>query len=244
MKFIVFSDIHSNLEALTQFFEVTGSMKFLNHIRICLGDLIGYAGSPVECLELVRGECSYLIAGNHERMAVYPELREKANPLAVKAIEWTETKLKEEERVWLKSLPQTQLVNNQFLIVHGSPNDPDEYIFRQRQVLDSIDTMKNMKIKICFYGHTHIPGIWDESGRLSYSDNMPFNLSPNQYYLINPGSIGQPRDGDKRGSFCEWDDETNTVVFHRFDYDIDTAARKIKENRLPYELGERLYHGR
>ena len=101
-----------------------------------------------------------------------------------------------------------------------------------------------MKLRICFIGHTHIPGIWDESGRLFYSDNMPFILSTNQYYLINPGSIGQPRDGDKRGSFCEWDDETNTVTFYRFDYDIDTTVKKINENRLPYEMGERLYHGR
>lgn len=244
MKFVVFSDIHSNLEALMRFLEITGSLGFLKHTRICLGDMVGYGASPVECMELIRGECSYLIAGNHERMAVYPELRSRANALAVKAIEWTENRFKEEEKSWLRSLPLTQVINNQFLIVHGSPNDPDEYIFRHRQVQDSIDTMKKMKLRICFFGHTHSPGIWDETGMHYYNDNMQFNLSGIQYYLINPGSIGQPRDGDKRGSFCEWDDETNTVTFHRFDYDIDIAAKKINDNRLPFELGERLYHGR
>jgi diadenosine tetraphosphatase ApaH/serine/threonine PP2A family protein phosphatase len=141
------------------------------------------------------------------------------------------------------TLPLTQVVNNQFLIVHGSPNDPDEYITRHRQAVDSIATLKKMKLKICFFGHTHIPGILDENGMNYYTPGMPFSLSSKQFYLVNPGSIGQPRDGDHRGSFCEWDADSNTVVFHRFEYDIATAASKIENRGLPPELGQRLFSG-
>lgn len=244
MKFIIFSDIHSNLEAMDRFLEITTNRPFLSHVKVCLGDIIGYAASPQECIEKIQSDCPYVIAGNHERMAVYPELRSSANAFAVKSIDWTEKKLSGEQKSWIRSLPQTQVINNEFLIVHGSPNDPDEYVFRHRQVSDSIETMKKMKLKICFFGHTHYPGIYDETGTSFYNPGMAFKLSVMQYYMINPGSIGQPRDGDPRGSFCEWDNETNTVVFHRFDYDINGAIKRIQACRLPYELGDRLNFGR
>ncbi len=244
MKYIVFSDIHSNLEALTAFLEIADSTEYARHIRVCLGDTVGYAADPEACVDLVRQNCPYGIAGNHERMLLYPELRGSANLYAFKAIEWSQDRVTAAQKNWLLNLPLTQVVGNRFLIVHGSPNDPDEYITRHRQAVSSIETLKKMKLKISFFGHTHLPGILDENGMNYYSAGMPFSLSPGQYYLINPGSVGQPRDGDPRGSFCEWDEETNTVVFRRFEYDKARAAAKIEERGLPKELGERLFLGR
>ena len=248
MRFIVYSDIHSNLEALQEFFKIIGnqlSNKEKNRIKmLCLGDIIGYGASPSESLSLVLENSDIILKGNHERMMLDVSLRSFANNSARRAIEWTEKQLSSKEKEKIESFPEKAEIENRILVVHGSPKDPDEYIIRSNQALESIIYLKRKGFRLCFHGHTHLPGIFDENGRYFYNSDTIFNLSTDQCYLINPGSIGQPRDGDSRGSFCIFDEETSSLIFHRFNYDIKKSAEKIKKSGLPPELGDRLYVGR
>ncbi len=242
MKYIIFSDVHSNLEALQEFIKINENKKI--NKMICLGDIIGYGASPSECLFLIMKNTEITLKGNHERMLIDIELRNYANSSARRAIEWTDEHLSQKEKEIIDGLPETSTIEKRFMAVHGSPLDPDEYILRANQALEVILFIKRKGLKLCFHGHTHLPGIFDENGRYFYDIGTIFNLSPEHSYLINPGSIGQPRDGDNRSSFCEFDSESLSIVFHRFDYDIDKSAEKIKMSGLPVELGDRLYLGR
>jgi diadenosine tetraphosphatase ApaH/serine/threonine PP2A family protein phosphatase len=242
MKFFIISYIHSNYEALMAFQEFIKPVFNPGDVLACLGDIIGYGPNPLECLAFVREKCDYAISGNHERMLLDKNLRELANDRAQKAIEWTDSKLGVQEKAYLGSLPEMIDVDGRIILAHGSPGDPDAYILRHSQALSAISVLRTMKRFICFFGHSHIPGIIDESGSFDYRADDRTVLQPENYYLINPGSIGQPRDRDNRGSFCVLDGDMG-LTFYRFAYDIDSVYEKIRKEGIPIELGERLYHG-
>jgi len=244
MKYLICSDIHSNLPALIKFKEIIDKYFNNGYTLICLGDIIGYGAFPSECIKIVKEMNFMIISGNHERMLLNPEMRSYASEAARIAIEWTESMINNEEKSFIEKLNPMINLDNKILLVHGSPIDPDAYILSSQIAIENIKYLNQLQIKLCFFGHSHYPGIFDQNGMFYYSLENDFILDKQEYYLINPGSIGQPRDGDSRGSFCLFDSDEMLLRFYRFVYDIDSAYEKIKENKLPLELGLRLYYGK
>jgi predicted phosphodiesterase len=232
MRLAIISDIHANLEALTTTFELIDKRK-VDQI-ICLGDIVGYGADPSECLRLVRERCQTIIIGNHDLAAVKMEKAEDYNTTARIAAHWTNGVLSDDEKAYLASLPYTATLEN-LLFVHGSPYEPEEfyYILSSR---DAVDAMAFFSQRICFIGHSHVPGIFSQQGRAT-------TIDAEERYLINVGSVGQPRDGNPMLSFGLFDTEKWRYKNIRLPYDAETAARKIIAAGLPPVLGERLMVG-
>ena len=244
MRIAVISDIHSNLPALEGFFEF---IKALNVEKIvCLGDLVGYNPWPNECVEMVRKVDIPAIMGNHDRVASGIEEPDHFNLAARRAILWTRESLSGDNRDWLSGLPERLLVNNQIVLVHGSPSNPNEYIFSADSALYNIEFMtEHFGVSICFFGHTHVVAVYSmRSKELSFLEGDVINIEDGISYLMNPGSLGQPRDGDPRAAFLIFDEEERRVEFHRFPYDIDRVYGAVVDAGQDEFLGRRLYLGR
>ena len=244
MRYAVISDIHSNLEALTSFLEAAENLD-INKI-ICLGDIVGYNANPNECVALLRERGAQCLLGNHDSRVVGFEDPADFNLHAEKAVYWTRDAISEENLEFLKNLPRNFLVNNSFLAVHGWVNDTDRYIMGQRDAERNFGLMKEKKatLGLCFFGHTHVPAVYAMMGEeLSVVSGNMLKLEKGVKYLINPGSMGQPRDRDPRASFLVYDTRKKQVTFHRVDYDIHTTAEKILAAGLPERLAERLKLG-
>lgn len=232
MRIAIISDIHSNLEALQKAFEII-DRKNIDEI-VCLGDVVGYGADPNRCLELVRHRTTHILMGNHDEAAIDLSVTRYFNQFARHAAYWTSEKLTEENLEFLKALPlRLELWGLTF--VHSTPRNTEEwnYIFSSfeaHQYFDAFDT------KICFVGHSHVPGIYSEDGRTA-------TVKPNLRYIINVGSVGQPRDGDPRLSFGIFDTEAWRYEHVRSEYDTYAAATKIMQQGLPRYLGERLLAG-
>ncbi len=236
---IIFSDIHGNLPALLEFFKnVDPSEK-----KVCLGDIIGYGASPSECLKLVRENNVTAIKGNHERALLEPEYRLMFSYLARNALEWTEKQLRSDDIDYICTLPE-YLFKDRTLFVHGSPVELGTYIDNRQKVEEAFTRTEEMHASLCFFGHTHIPGFYDHAGVFHYEIEKDFVLRADESYLINPGSIGQPRDGKTELSYCTWNAEKHVLRFHRVRYDITLAADKIRKAGLPNMLADRLFIGR
>jgi predicted phosphodiesterase len=239
LKYTIISDIHSNFIALSAFDKICDK----DAILLCLGDIIGYGAQPVECIKYIRKIASIAVKGNHERMLINEQYKKFANPFAVAAIEWSEKVIPHNYRTYIEALSDKVELGADYLLVHGSVIHPDEYITSKSKARDSIVELKNAGRKIAFFGHTHIPGIYDSDGAFHYEEDKEIRLDKDRQYLINPGSIGQPRDRDPRASFCIFDTKEKSVIFHRFDYDIQKSASLIIEKGLPPSLGNRLFYG-
>jgi len=236
---IIFSDIHGNLPALQKFF----SLVYPDEPKICLGDIIGYGANPAECLQLNLQNKVTTIRGNHERALLNSERRLFFSFLARIAMEWTEKQLSYPDIERISAFPDN-ILNNNVLFVHGSPANPDIYINDRQSVRNAFSQMKELEASLCFFGHTHIPGFYDSSGVFHYKIERDFVLEPNENYLVNPGSIGQPRDGKTGLSYCSWNSEKRILRFHRASYDIEQAAALIRKVGLPEALADRLFMGR
>ncbi len=252
MKRAIISDIHGNLEALTSVLAKIDEMQ-INEI-ICLGDIIGYGPNPVECLDLVMNCCSTTILGNHDQAALFDP--EGFNPVAMRAIFWTREKLEsdladpirsDERWDFLGELPRRH-DEGQFLFVHGSPRDPtNEYVFPEHiYEKELMNMLFNRFEKFCFQGHTHIPGCFTEDKKFispEQADHIFVLGEPK--CMFNIGSVGQPRDGDRRACFVVLDSEEKTVRYHRVDYDAEATRSKILAiPNLDDMLGDRLLSGR
>ncbi|HWR35758.1 MAG TPA: metallophosphoesterase family protein [Clostridia bacterium] len=251
MRLLVISDIHSNLEALQACLEVAPEYDRVAN----LGDLIGYGASPNEVIETARELSGIVVRGNHDRACSGLIDIRNFNPIAGTAALWTRSMLHAENLLWIRKLPQGPLRSEDLpgvQFVHGSPMDEDEYIMNSlaaRDALDLVDT------PITFFGHTHIQG----GAALTNRDLLAVTLqwesrkTLEQYtvqidgaarYLINPGSVGQPRDGDWRAGFAVYDSDAATVTFYRVPYPIDLAQHRIIAANLPPRLASRLREGR
>lgn len=234
MRIAIISDIHSNLEALTKAFEIIDT-KNVDEI-VCLGDIVGYGANPNECVELIKKRVKYAVIGNHDyAVAVDPSELLYFSSHARESDLWTREVLTKENLDFLKSLPFT-ISFKDLLFVHSSPAQPREweYIFTEAQARVQFSYFKE---KICFIGHSHLPGIFPETG--SYNGK----LDRNTRYIINVGSIGQPRDGDWRLSFGIFDINTWTYEQIRSEYDVEKASTKIIQNGLPELLAKRILVG-
>lgn len=241
MKYAIISDIHANLEALTAVLEQIDQIG-VDQIA-CLGDVVGYNGNPNECVELIRSRQIPTICGNHDAVACGAAEPWGFNPVALAAALWTRENLKAVNLEWLRGLPNTRRFD-EFLAVHGSPMDRDTYMFGWEDVLPHLDYLKEQKVRLCFFGHTHCPGIFSADGMYTVDSAGRFNLGQSKTFLINPGSVGQPRDGDPRAAFGLLNTDRQQYELVRVPYPLKLAAEKVIEVGLPQFLAERLSLGR
>ncbi|MDH4127614.1 MAG: metallophosphatase family protein [Spirochaetota bacterium] len=247
MKYAIISDIHSNLEAFKSVLEDIDKQK-ADRI-ICLGDVIGYATNPNECCELLFERTPIVIKGNHDYAGCDLKEIEYFNIYAQESARWTYNNLSEKNRKILSSLKDFEIVDNNFLVLHGALTHRNNYIINLNDAEENFAILKRNypHYKICFYGHTHSKQIWGPIEGTPATRFTPpiqsFQLLKKDFYLINPGSVGQPRDRDPRASYLIFDSETMKITYNLLEYDVETTKRKILSARLPSYLANRLDSG-
>ena len=243
--YAVISDIHGNLEALEAVLEdVPDGVEEI----YCLGDVIGYGASPNECCESVRSYEMPVISGNHD-LAVTDLSTDLAwfNPVAAAAIQWTRDQLTPDNAEFLRTRPR-MLQSEETLFVHGSVRDPDEYILNGAVARENLAvlTADYPNVQVCFFGHTHVKTVVPSPDGPSSGSHDTLDLTSGGPYLVNPGSVGQPRDGDTFASYVLAEDaQDGTRIAYRFvEYDVEKAQDKIRAAGLPGMLADRLALGR
>lgn len=242
MIFAIISDIHANIEALE------GCLSEIDKINpdklICLGDLVDYCAQPNEAVEIIMKRCDAVILGNHDEAQFDHALANGFSDNAHLSSVHTRKVINPEYIEYFRTLPYKHSEETEagsLLFTHASPNKPEKYNY----ILDRVSAGLNFKSfteKICFIGHSHLPVIFEESGgRINTTE--PGKLNPGCRYIINAGSVGQPRDGDPRLSFGLFDTEKYEYSLIRLDYDIKSASDKILKEDLPEVLAMRLFKG-
>jgi len=247
MRIAVLSDIHSNIEA---FQAVVSDLEHRTDRILNLGDLVGYNASPNECVELARDIGMHSIQGNHDQATCNLSLAESFNIFAQQAIVWTRSVISKNNVLFLHSLPLTCRFTYA-LVCHGSPESTISYIDLPFQARATLKKMKKGfwgKAKICLFGHTHKRKIWhmDVRGKVAPVEipvDGTVRLNEDDFYLLNPGSVGQPRNGDPRSSYFIFDTEDRTVKFRLVEYDVSSTIKKIVDAGLPEFFAERLLNG-
>jgi diadenosine tetraphosphatase ApaH/serine/threonine PP2A family protein phosphatase len=243
MRIGLISDIHSNLEALTQ---VLAALERARPDRvICLGDVVGYGASVNECCDLVRKVAEVTILGNHDAAVSGRMDYSFYYDAARHALDWTASRIHPENMEWLRSLPYAhRLEHVQFS--HGNPVSPEayEYVFaieQARELLPHLDALAEVN----FIGHSHLCKVFalNAAGDVTEVVATKFGLRRGYKYVISVGSVGQPRDCDNRASFVLYDTDARTVEYHRVPYDIETSAQKIFDADLALNFGKRLFLG-
>lgn len=240
---IFFSDVHGNFEALEASLEVIHAHK--DPYIISLGDIVGYGANPKECLAEIRTMAKVSLAGNHDYAAIGLTDIERFNPYAKKAAIWTSQQLDDEEKSYLTGLPLKKQIEGLFFLTHSTPIHPErwKYIITLE---DSRAFFPCFDEQICFVGHSHIPLVAEKTGHgaLRVLDHhSPIQLDPESRYIVNVGSIGQPRDGDCRACLVIYDQHERIIEFKRIAYDLARAKEKIIHAGLPAFLAERLQYG-
>ena len=242
MKALILSDIHSNLEALESIIDDANGNGGFDELW-ALGDLVGYGPDPAACIDLLRQHDARCVAGNHD-LAVSGRLGlERFNDYAAAAARWTIGQLGKTDVEYLQGLP-LRLEMHGFTAVHGSPRDPVwEYVVNSVAALAAFEDIVTPR---CLVGHSHVPFICRlENGAPAFrlATTGPVDVE-NGRAIVNPGSVGQPRDGDPRASYAVYDSEAETITHYRVQYDIPATQRKMRERGLPHYLAERLTYGR
>ena len=247
MKLALISDVHANLEALEAVLQKLAHENL--DLILHLGDLVGYNANPKECIDLINQHKILCVAGNHDRAVVNLSLAEDFNLLAYQAVVWAGEQLSAAHRAFLEQLPLTRIIQDRFLACHGNPISPDAYIsfhFQGKHVLNLL-RRDFSPATVCFFGHTHRRAFWyrDIRGKVAQMpiSEEPMQLDPENLYLINPGSVGQPRNRIPLASYALFDTSAFVLQFRLVTYDIDAAQRKIHAARLPSYLAERLAEG-
>jgi len=240
MRYGIFSDVHSNIEAFTAALEYYKKEKIDTYIF--LGDIVGYAANPKEVISLLRTLDPICIAGNHDWAAINELSADYFNEYAKAAIIWTKTQLSEKENSYLRSFPLTYQDKN-FFCVHGSLNSPENfnYIWGINEARENFELLTT---NILFVGHSHRAQIYYKNAKgVFFYPETSVAIKTGEKYIINVGSVGQPRDRDSRLSLCIYDSEENIVSIKRLVYNIPLTAEKITKARLPQILASRLYVG-
>ena len=247
MRYLVLSDIHANLEAYET---VMAEAAPLGYERVLvLGDLVGYGADPNAICERIRAlQPHALIRGNHDKVGSGIESPEGFNAVARSAIRWTHDRLSPENRDWLAGLPAGPMVVDDLIeICHGTPFDEDAYVFDD---LDALRAMHAARRPLCLFGHTHVQLAHflsrDQFGLATTDEARPLTITLEEpsRYLVNPGSVGQPRDGDPRAGFAIVDTTARELTIYRVEYPIAKAQARILEEGLPDVLAQRLALGR
>lgn len=240
MKYAIFGDIHANLEAFEAVLEDAGNKGCTDHV--CVGDIVGYASDPNECLAKVRELDCPVVKGNHDEEAILDTSLEGLNPLARHAMEWTRQQLNEDEREYLGSLKLVRQVRD-FTIVHATLDTPGGWTYVTNK-FDAMASFSYQFTQLCFYGHTHTPRIYVKGDGVFPIEETSVHLEMGKKYFINVGSAGQPRDGDWRASYAIYDVENQEVSIQRLEYDIQKTQDKIIDAGLPEMLAHRLSLGK
>lgn len=238
MRVVVLSDIHSNLAALRTAFHYIEKLK--PHKIVCLGDIVGYGPRPNECVELVQQKCQIYLMGNHDHAVLGLTDTYHFNQYARDAVNWTRRALTIQNKAFLENMTFFHS-ENEILYVHSTPIQPEEWHYILSEY-EARQYMQRMKQQLCFVGHSHIPVIFSSADPARYQEE--FDVSDKKKkYIINVGSIGQPRDGDPRLCFVLYDTEKEKIKFFRLDYPIQETYQEILENKLPPFLAMRLFAG-
>jgi predicted phosphodiesterase len=247
MRYLVLSDIHANMTALEA--ALTAAKGRWDH-TVCLGDLVGYGPDPNEVVDRVRSLSAVTIRGNHDKAVSGIDDIEDFNPVARSAVLWTRERLRPENLRYLEELPQGPISIDGFSIAHGALHDEDEYVFSPELALEGLVTSPTTAL---FFGHTHIQGGFslrgDQVAALylkpsNSAHTLKLDIEPDTKYLLNPGSIGQPRDGDARAAFAIADFKHQSVEFWRVPYNIEDVQNRMMQAGLPEPLILRLTFGR
>ena len=241
MRYAILSDIHANAEALRA---VLDDARPRADAVLCLGDVVGYGADPEACIDLVATTCAAVVAGNHEYAVAGLLDLAWFNPWARAAAEWTRERLDDDARAWLASLPLVRDVADATL-VHASPAHPEEWEYLVSPD-DGHAVFGAFVTRLCFVGHSHLPRAWAQGswGRAHDATPAELALEPGCRYLVNVGSVGQPRDRDPRAAYALWDLDARRVSIPRVAYDVAAARAKIVAAGLPRFLADRLADGR
>jgi len=249
MRILILSDLHANATALHA--ALDAAKERWDHV-VCLGDVVGYGPDPNEVTTTIRQLGARTIRGNHDKAATELMETNDFNPVAKAAVEWTRSHLSADNLKWLAELPQGPMETDGLVLVHGAFQDEDEYVFTPAQALEGL---LDSTAAVTFFGHTHHQGgfsyenvnssleVLNIHPRLSESF-APLRIEPKRRYLLNPGSVGQPRDSDPRAAFAIADLEHQLVEFWRIPYDIAEVQARMRNARLPEPLVQRLVIGR
>jgi predicted phosphodiesterase len=247
MRILVLSDLHANATALDTALD---AVKGRWDTSVCLGDVVGYGPDPNEVTTRLRELGTQTIRGNHDKAVTGLMPTGDFNPVAKAAVDWTRAQLTPDNLAWLTALPQGPLATDGIVLIHGAFHDEDEYVFTPAQALDGL---LDSSASVTFFGHTH------HQGGFSYQDSSlevlqirprasesfaALRIELTRRYLLNPGSVGQPRDSDPRASFAIADLEHQTIEFWRVAYEIAAVQERMRAAQLPEPLVQRLLVGR
>jgi predicted phosphodiesterase len=249
MRTLVLSDLHANATALDAALDAA---KGRWDSVVCLGDVVGYGPDPNEVTSKIRELGARTIRGNHDKAAANVMSTEDFNPVAKAAVDWSRSQLSPENLQWLTQLPSGPLEVDRLVLVHGAFQDEDEYVFTPAQALEGL---LDSEAAVTFFGHTHHQGGFSYKSPENQLEVLhihprpaetvaPLRLAPQSRYLLNPGSIGQPRDGDPRAGFAIADLDQHIIEFWRVPYDISAVQARMHAARLPESLIQRLSFGR
>lgn len=244
MRYAVISDVHSNLEALEAVLDEIEQRR-VDRI-VCLGDLVGYNADPNACVRIFMERGIPTLLGNHDAAACGLEEPVNFNSIAQAAVIWTRRNLDSPCRDFLRRQPEQRSLSEGVRLVHGSLLDRDQYLFAYPEVLENALQMgrEDPPLRVVFFGHTHHQVAFRYQGRsIAVVPGPRFEIEAQARYLVNPGSVGQPRDRDNRASFLVYDEEARVVEYVRTPYDIASCAGKVLAAGLPFELAERLGQG-
>ena len=246
MRYLIVADMHGNWDALETVLERADRLGYDE--ALVLGDLVGYGASPNEIIDAVQGltRPMHVVRGNHDKVVAGIDDGLNFNPTALAAARWTSASLTDQNLEYVRRLPQGPTeIAPELVICHGSVLDEDEYLLSGGGALESFEAHS---ARVTFFGHTHIPSLFsmrDEMIEVSVleGDRIDLQLDDETRYMINPGSVGQPRDRDPRASFAVYDSNRGEVQLHRLDYPIEKAQERIRAADLPEILAERLSVG-
>lgn len=243
MRSAILSDIHGNLTALEAVLSRLADQDIDRYL--CLGDIVGYGPKPNECCEIIRGLDGIILRGNHDVAAVQPGAERWFTPAATASILWTREQLTPANREFLLGLEPRREVDGAHLC-HGALFDPEFYT---TTVQDAAQSFERMTEPICFFGHTH----YAEWFALKSPEALPtqhpmvdggvLQVAPDRKYMLNPGSVGQPRDGNSMAAFAVWDADAATIAIHRIPYNIQATQDSMEMAGLPWNMSARLTMG-
>jgi diadenosine tetraphosphatase ApaH/serine/threonine PP2A family protein phosphatase len=242
VRYLILADLHANLQALEA---VLADAAALGYDRVLvLGDLVGYGADPGAVVDRTMAlQPQILIRGNHDKVCAGLDSAEEFNDAARRAVEWTRTALSPAQLRVIGALPMgPRLVTEGLVACHGAPFDEDYYVIDGRDAQLALDASRE---RICLFGHTHVPGIYVRDPALgAIAAEGDVELRPSGRWLINVGSVGQPRDGDPRAAYGILDTDQLQLHCRRVEYDVVEAQARIRRAGLPHWLADRLAVGR